>query len=193
MRLLLATVAACLACAPAALASAPHRTPNAEPNALAQCGTYKVSWFDGFDAPSGTGTAEGAFAQITSRSNSQCQSDMTGDNFTTVWAMIATGATSGSLAGGYVQSGFFHRFGDCTQHFAETRRNNSYTPYNRFSGCVGVNVQESYGERYGPSCQCEYAKINGKVFVKTDWNPYYYFKYPFNPQLFGGPSLIRVG
>jgi hypothetical protein len=42
-----------------------------------------------------------------------------------------------------------------------------------------------YAEQYGSGCGCEYAKIDGTVWITTSWNPRSYWQYPFQPQLNG--------
>lgn len=160
-----------------------RRGPVARPAALAKCGTYKNSWFAGYGGTVGQGATEGAYAALTTRAGAACGSDHNGrHNAVSSWALIG----SGSNNGGYVQSGFQAGYGMCFTYFAQTHKNNSSGAQTKYSGCIATDGStHGYAEQYGSGCGCEYAKIDGRVFMTTSFNPYSYWGYPFTPQFFG--------
>ncbi|MGH9466337.1 MAG: hypothetical protein ACRD1Y_03180 [Terriglobales bacterium] len=167
----------------AAAASARRRNPVAHEAALAKCGLHKFSWFDGYAGALGQGNTEGASGTITRRVGAACGSVPNPTyNAVSSWVMIA----SDGSPGGYVQSGTQAGYGQCLTYFAQTRRTNSYAPQTKYGGCISADGStHSYNEQYGTGCGCEYAKIDGTVWMTTSWNPLSNWTYPFQPQLFG--------
>ncbi len=167
--------------------AAQHRLPrSARPHAVGTCGTPRNSYFDGYLAPFGAGSAEGSYGELATRAAGECRTNTNpGSNFSTAWVMIANG-NQGSSGGGYVQSGFYHPYNQCTTYFAQMRPNNASNFQSKFSGCIATDgTVHDYGERYGSDCHCEYAKVNDAVFMTSTFNPYSDWSYPFDPQFFG--------
>lgn len=160
-----------------------RKAPVASVAALANCGTYKNSWFAGYSGTVGQGASEGAYATITRRVGAACGSDHSQThNAVSTWALIG----SGSNNGGYVQSGTQAGYGQCLTYFAQTHRSNSYTPQTKYGGCISADgSRHGYSQQYGAGCHCEYAKIDGTVWMTTSWDPYANWGYPFTPQFFG--------
>lgn len=92
--------------------------------ALAQCGTYKNSWFDGYFGTIGQGATEGVYATISSRVGTACGSDHDQKhNAISAWALVGSGDTTST--GGWVQSGIQAGYGQCLTYFAQTLKNHS--------------------------------------------------------------------
>jgi hypothetical protein len=164
------------------------RQPVARPAALAQCGTYKNSWFDGLQGNYGQGATEGVYATLSTRVGVACGSDHSPThNAVSSWAMVHSDHGSG----GWVQSGLQAGWGECLEHFAQVLRTTSDVPQTKYGGCISADGSvHGYAEQYGSGCGCEYAKIDGTVWIGTSWNPFAYWNYPFVPE-FSGEANYR--
>ena len=174
----------------AAARGSTQKAPVARASEVYTCGTFKNSWFDGYSGYLQQGTAEGSYATIQTRYGAVCDTDTNSEhNFTTAWAMIA----SDNNLGGYVQSGFLRGYNQCMVYFAETRRTSSYPFDSKFgTSCIATDGStHGYAEPYGSGCGCEYAKIDGTVWMTTSWNPFQYWAYPFVPQFFGEATYLE--
>lgn len=160
-----------------------RRHPVARAAALAQCGTHKFSWFDGYYGNFGQGATEGAYGTLTTRVGVACGSDHNPtNNAVSTWVLVA----SNGSPGGYVQSGTQAGYGQCLTYFAQTRKTNQDNPQTKYGGCISADGStHSYNEQYGSGCGCEYAKIDGTIWMTTSWDPYASWTYPFDPQFFG--------
>lgn len=160
--------------------------PSARIAAVHDCGVRNF-WFDGYQRAYNQGTNEGAFANISARDGAFCATVGSDTNYGSVWAMIAGADTQG-----YVQSGLFHRYGGCVLVFGQVRQNDSYSPRSKFgTSCISTDgTVRGFGEQYGPGCGCEYAKIDGNVWMTTSWDPYAYWAAPFAP-IFMGEQQFR--
>jgi hypothetical protein len=183
----LAALAVAAGLLPSSALARTHRTlgPAARAAEVYTCGTFRNSYFDGYYYGSGQGATEGDYAVLQTRYGAVCDTNTNpATTFTTAWAMIAPGTYNG----GYVQSGFFCGYNQCTVFFAETRINNSNGVSGKFgTSCIATDgTSHGYAEQYGSGCGCEYAKIDGTVWMTTAWNPFTYWSYPFDPEYFGG-------
>jgi hypothetical protein len=165
--------------------------PTARSAEVYTCGTFKNSYFDGYwNNGQGQGSTEGDYGVLQTRYGAVCDTNQNpGTNFTTAWVMIAPGQPNG----GYVQSGFFRGYNQCTVFFAETRISNSYGVSGKFgTSCIPTDgSSHGYAEQYGAGCGCEYAKIDGTVWMTTSWNPFVYWSYPFDPLFFGEATYLE--
>jgi hypothetical protein len=144
---------------------------------------YKNSWFDGYFYAYGSGNNEGSYANVAARYGAVCDTDTNpSHNFVEAWAMVAGRDTQG-----YVQTGYTRGYNQCTVLFGQVRQNDTFTPQSKYgTSCIATDgTTYGFGERYGPTCGCEYAKINGNVWMTTSWNPYSYWATPFAPEFFG--------
>lgn len=158
----------------------------------AQSPPYSKVFEDGFyqsygslgGAPFGDGW-EGAYAVIVRQYGAVCDTDTNEgetQNFVSVWAMISAGKPDG----GWVQSGYIRHYDSCEHYFAQTFDGGTDLQ-SRFgsSGCLSNGPDDGYDEDYGPDCGCEYAKVDGNIWLTTSWDPYSVWTYPFSPQFFG--------
>lgn len=163
--------------------------PVARSSEVYTCGTFKNSYFDGYTGNYNEGTAEGSYATMQTQYGAVCDTDTDpSHNFTTAWTMIAS-----PTVGGYVQSGFFRGYDQCMVYFAETRQTGSADPQAKFgTSCIATNGStHGYAEQYGSGCGCEYAKIDGTVWMTTSWDPYTYWAYPFIPEFSGEATYLE--
>jgi hypothetical protein len=160
-----------------------------------QCGTNS-NYFDGFLQQYGTGSYEGAYALLVNQFGAVCDTDKSapnpgsndiGSNFTTAWTMIASGNRAG-----WVQSGFIRGYNSPQYVFSQVYGGGTDL-YNRFPANPSLSNGEEngYGQRYVPSCGCEYSKFNNTVITQSNFNPYANWAFPFSPQYSGEATYTQ--
>jgi hypothetical protein len=162
--------------------------PPASANTLT-CGTFG-DYYDGYVGTQGQGATEGSWGSIQTRLGTECSTNTNPDiNRTSAWVMVK----SGDSQQGYVQSGFNHGYGNCTTFFAAVRKNDNSSESDKFGGsCISTDGStHSYTEQYGSGCGCEYAKIDGTVWMTTGFNPFSYWTYPFRPEFMGEAYYLQ--
>lgn len=147
--------------------------------ALATCGTggnYHV----GQKRPSTGVTAYGVKATLNAERGSLCGSDLTHNNFNTVYVMLAEEANDDpDHIFGWAQVGY-HRFaGETTYHFWQHRHGNPppgdltadiQTEF--YEAAVANSATYEYVVRYSDTCDCIRMFIDGVLVKNTDFDPF---------------------
>lgn len=166
----------------AAAAFAMFPPSDAKANSL-NCGTTG-DYFDGYYGNYGQGNTEGTYALISAREVSECNNAPIGNsqNATMAYAMVAANG-----GGGWVQSGYLHTYGGgCVVFFAEVSKTGSSASIKTGGSCLTLDgTNHGFEEDYGSACGCEYAKIDGTVWMTTSFDPFGTWSYPFSPQFMG--------
>lgn len=144
------------------------------------------NYFDGYQQPYLTGTAEGAAANIVNRYGAVCDTDTSMSNFVAAWAMIANGDKVGWVQSGYMRwynhSSVF--FSQVCQHFTGQYCAGQFTTVFGTESLTYGNTN-FYDEIWNTSCSCEHSKIDGNVEIATTFNPFNAWTWPFAPEFYG--------
>lgn len=141
--------------------------------AVAACGTFKNSYFDGLQADPANDSDIGSSASMNNQFAYFCTSVQTTNNQTSAWTMIQ--GSNNSICQ-YTQTGIITnatRIYYEDEFFAEYDNGNCQTGFVVVYGVTLSNFGEvhHYWDQFVPSCNCEYENVDVTTFQTTPFNP----------------------